>query len=41
MQTQDDVLVKKPHQSQKWSQEQIDELGLAMEDPVHFIQNYN
>jgi len=40
MQILDEVLVKKPHKSQKWSQEQIDELGLAMEDPIHFIQNY-
>ena len=40
MQTQDDVLVKKPHQSQKWSQEQIDELGRAMEDPIYFIEMY-
>jgi len=40
MQIVDEVLVKKPHKSQKWSQEQIDELGLAMEDPIHFINNY-
>ena len=36
----DTTLVKRPHQSEKYSNDQIQEIAKCIQDPIHFIANY-
>ena len=36
----DTTLVKRPHQSEKYSNDQIQEIARCIQDPVHFIEEY-
>ena len=36
----ENVLIKKPHQSQSWSKEQVDEFTTCINDPIYFIETY-
>ena len=40
MSTVDTGLVKKPHQTERYTQGQVDELRLCINDPIHFVNNY-